>query len=178
VKSVAGTAPWKTCGASLKASVEGLDAADLDRDFGHGSPSIARLLCHAGLAEVVWITKVWRGESVPDAWKPWFERGRPRCRSGPPLGSVRRRNLRLARRRPRKDASDAHPRHRPRHRPQDREDFEGFAPRCAGSSTTWSSTKRTTADRSTFCADSPENLSPQSRNHAAGIRRSARGVDP
>jgi uncharacterized damage-inducible protein DinB len=62
--------------ASLKASVDGLDQADLDRDFGSGTPSIARLLCHAGLAEVVWITKVWRAEQIPDGWKPWFDRGR------------------------------------------------------------------------------------------------------
>lgn len=61
---------------SLKTSVDGLDQTDLDRDFGSGTPSIARLLCHAGLAEVVWITKVWRAEQIPDGWKTWFDRGR------------------------------------------------------------------------------------------------------
>ncbi len=62
--------------ASLKASVADVPAADLARSAGAGTPTIAQLLCHNGLAEVVWITKVWRSEPIPDSWKVWFERGR------------------------------------------------------------------------------------------------------
>lgn len=61
--------------ADLKATVAGLDAADLDRDPGHGAPSIVRLYAHAGSSEAWWITKVWRKESVPEAWKPLIELG-------------------------------------------------------------------------------------------------------
>ena len=71
----------------LKASAAGLAQADLDRDPGSAAPSIAALLCHCGMAEISWITKVWRKQAVPAAWREFYEAGMFRgAKSTPPRG--------------------------------------------------------------------------------------------
>lgn len=72
---------------TLRESVANLSPADLARSAGADTPTIARLICHIGLAEVAWITKYWRAEPIPEAWKTWFERGRLGADAAP-LGQV------------------------------------------------------------------------------------------
>ncbi|HYC77909.1 MAG TPA: DinB family protein [Planctomycetota bacterium] len=61
--------------ADLKAAVAGLAQDDLDRDPGHGAAPISALLAHCGAVEAWYVTKVWRRESPPDAWRPVIDAG-------------------------------------------------------------------------------------------------------
>ncbi len=61
--------------ADLKKLLDGVSQTELDRDPGHGIPTIGGTLCHIGLAEAWWIVEIWKRETIPSSWRTLYECG-------------------------------------------------------------------------------------------------------